>query len=233
MKLSSGTRQLRDHELSYFGIGANKPTTPTQLSSQKCNLSTSITPSNTKSNTSTTSYVNISQKTMSTPSVNTASSNQLLTSTPSTVSSFTTTFLTPSPTKMPSSQLSSSKTNNFNILTSSNKWQLSNEKPDLIKHSQSIDQHNEIKTALSKSYSHSLETTTMSQSQKLSSTKNVHSSSPIMEATSEPIYQNIHQVSSPTKYNRKLDLERDERILSELTRAADEIMNVSILIIHI
>lgn len=40
----------------------------------------------------------------------------------------------------------------------------------------------------------------------------------------EPLYENLYQ---KTKYDRKSDLARDEKILNELTRAADEIMNVS------
>lgn len=40
----------------------------------------------------------------------------------------------------------------------------------------------------------------------------------------EPIYENLYQNS---KYERKLDLARDKKILDELARAADEIMNVS------
>ena len=40
----------------------------------------------------------------------------------------------------------------------------------------------------------------------------------------EPIYENLYQNN---KYERKHDLARDKKILDELTRAADEIMNVS------
>lgn len=42
----------------------------------------------------------------------------------------------------------------------------------------------------------------------------------------EPLYENLYQ-SQKSKYDRKTDLARDEKILNELTRAADEIMNVS------
>lgn len=42
----------------------------------------------------------------------------------------------------------------------------------------------------------------------------------------EPLYENLYQ-NQKVKYDRKSDLARDEKILSELTRAADEIMNVS------
>lgn len=167
---------------------------------------------------------------MSTPPVNSNGiSAQPMTSTP--VPPYSTAFVTPSPTKTSSNQLSSSKSNHSNVSLINSKWQLSNEKPDLIKYSQNIDQHRETKSSITtKSYSHNsnLESDTKTHSQKVTSLVNGRSASPILEATSEPIYQNIHQVSSPTKYNRKLDLERDERILNELTRAADEIMNVSV-----
>lgn len=42
----------------------------------------------------------------------------------------------------------------------------------------------------------------------------------------EPLYENLYQ-QNKVKYDRKSDLARDEKILDELTRAADEIMNVS------
>ena len=82
----------------------------------------------------------------------------------------------------------------------SNRWQLSNDKPDLIKYSQKIDRSSE-KTA-----------------------KKQLKQETVKEVNSEPIYQNL---GKPAKYNRMLDLDRDEQILSDLTRAADEIMNVS------
>lgn len=43
----------------------------------------------------------------------------------------------------------------------------------------------------------------------------------------EPLYENLYSNQKVPKYDRKTDLARDEKILSELTRAADEIMNVS------
>lgn len=42
----------------------------------------------------------------------------------------------------------------------------------------------------------------------------------------DPLYENLYQ-NQKVKYDRKTDLARDEKILNELTRAADEIMNVS------
>ena len=42
----------------------------------------------------------------------------------------------------------------------------------------------------------------------------------------EPLYENLYQ-NQKVKYDRKTDLARDEKILNELTRAADDIMNVS------
>lgn len=43
----------------------------------------------------------------------------------------------------------------------------------------------------------------------------------------EPFYENLYSNQKVLKYDRKTDLARDEKILNELTRAADEIMNVS------
>lgn len=44
----------------------------------------------------------------------------------------------------------------------------------------------------------------------------------------EPLYENLFSNQKVLKYDRKTDLARDEKILNELTRAADEIMNVSL-----
>ena len=45
----------------------------------------------------------------------------------------------------------------------------------------------------------------------------------------EPLYENLYNSSKQQQqhYNRKADLKRDEKILFELSRAADEIMEVS------
>jgi hypothetical protein len=46
----------------------------------------------------------------------------------------------------------------------------------------------------------------------------------------EPLYENLYQQNGNNNvklYDRKSDLKRDEKILSELSRAADEIMEVS------
>jgi hypothetical protein len=176
MKISTGTRQLRDHELSYFGV--NKSETPTPTTSKITN-----------SNLNSSSFANVSQqhqKSLATPPSSFQAARELVSSTPA-VSSFAATFLTPSPAQ-----------SNQKINQSNKKWQLTSEKPDLIK-------------ALS-----------------------MEGKKDLVEELGEPIYQNIQKISSPTKYgrregdyNRKLDLERDERILDELTRVADEIANVS------
>ncbi|XP_055613565.1 uncharacterized protein LOC129760010 [Uranotaenia lowii] len=90
----------------------------------------------------------------------------------------------------------------------STQWQLSNDKPDLLRHSQRIDQ-------AAASFS--------STTQNTSKTTN---------AQYEPQYENLVKaaVAEPSQpvqtYDRKKDLKRDEQILEELTRAADEILNV-------
>lgn len=189
MKISTGTRQLRDHELTYFGVP--KSTTPTPINTKI----------NTSMKTSSNNISNISQqKVMSTPPTPLQMKREPLTSTPA-VSSFAATFLIPSP------ATPNQKTNQNN-----QKWQLTSEKPDLIKYSQNCDQNPSKSSAVKSFKFNSVESEEKSKKE---------------EDNDDPIYQNIHKISSPTKYNRKLDLERDEKILNELTRAADEIMNVS------
>lgn len=43
----------------------------------------------------------------------------------------------------------------------------------------------------------------------------------------EPLYENLYNSTKQQHYDRKSDLKRDEKILFELSRAADEIMEVS------
>ena len=92
---------------------------------------------------------------------------------------------------------------------STSKVTINHQKPDLIMHHhQKIEKSStpELTTSEKKSMLETLDSC-------IDETKNL-----------EPIYENLYQNN---KYERKLDLARDKKILDELARAADEIMNVS------
>lgn len=160
-KLTTGTRQLRDHELTYFGV-SNKQTTTTDSKTTKssfAHLSTSKT------------------------SINTS------------LKSITNTTLNPS-----------------TIIINHHKHspEIEQNKPDLIMHHHQKFEPTtpELSTSEKKSMLETLDSC-------IDETKNL-----------EPLYENLYQ-NQKVKYDRKSDLARDEKILNELTRAADEIMNVS------
>jgi HD-GYP domain-containing protein (c-di-GMP phosphodiesterase class II) len=100
-------------------------------------------------------------------------------------------------------------TNNVPTTSSSTKVTINHQKPDLIMHHHQKTEKSstpELTTSEKKSMLETLDSC-------IDETKNL-----------EPIYENLYQNS---KYERKLDLARDKKILDELARAADEIMNVS------
>lgn len=93
--------------------------------------------------------------------------------------------------------------NSTNKLNDSGKWQLSSDRPDLLRHSPNVDKTNEY----------------------VNLNSNVVRQRKVEQQIDEPVYENIKVTSN--KYNRKLDLERDEVILDELAKAADQILSVS------
>jgi HD-GYP domain-containing protein (c-di-GMP phosphodiesterase class II) len=96
-----------------------------------------------------------------------------------------------------------------NNTTTSSKVTINHQKPDLIMHHHQKTEKSstpELTTSEKKSMLETLDSC-------IDETKNL-----------EPIYENLYQNN---KYERKLDLARDKKILDELARAADEIMNVS------
>lgn len=100
--------------------------------------------------------------------------------------------------------------NTSTTTTSSTKVTINHQKPDLIMHHHQKTEKSstpELTTSEKKSMLEALDSC-------IDETKNL-----------EPIYENLYQNN---KYERKLDLARDKKILDELTRAADEIMNVSL-----
>lgn len=169
-KLNTGTRKLRDHELTYFGVGNSQQTTPTD---SKYTKSSSFTHSTSKSSSSS----------LSTTTLN------------PTYKSITNTLLCPS-------------TIVINHQKHSTEIELN--KPDLIMHHHPKTEAPtpELSSSEKKSMLEELDSC-------IDETKNL-----------EPLYENLYQ-NQKVKYDRKTDLARDEKILNELTRAADDIMNVS------
>lgn len=162
IKISSGTRQLRDHELTYFGVNSNKQTNTTDSKTMK-----SFTHLSTNKSSSTT-FIN--------PSLNTITNTTVRPST---------------------------------ITVNHQKHSMEMDKPDLIMHHlKSEALAPELSSSEKRSMIEALDSC-------IDETKNI-----------EPLYENLYQ-NTKVKYDRKSDLARDEKILNELTRAADEIMNVS------
>lgn len=183
LRLSSGARQLREHELSFFGVTPNNQREATNPSSTTASSISTKSATNTnfkRSTTLTSSFIKRNSINMN-PSSTTSSSN--------------------------------SSTNQGKSQTATKSWQLTNDKPDLLRHSQRADSVAVQKTTSTSSASTALSTSTSTMS------------------SVEPHYENlVKSINEPPTvlYDRKQDLKRDEQILEELTRAADEILNVYI-----
>lgn len=204
-KLSTGTRQLRDHELTYFGISkATSTTTPNNTIPKSHTISAFAVPlSSSTANHINTSFTHLASSKSSSVIINSSSTTA---SASSIVKPLTNKTHQPSSTII----INTKPTDSHN-------------KPDLIMHSQKYDQ--------------SSAAVELTQSQKKSLIDALDDC--LNETNSqEPLYENVfanslsgnssNNSNNKTKYNRKLDLDRDEKILDELTRAADEIMNVSL-----
>ncbi|KAG5674453.1 hypothetical protein PVAND_004423 [Polypedilum vanderplanki] len=168
-KISTGTRQLKAHELTYFGVKSSPVTTTINSTDSNNIISTNKSP-----------YMHLT----------TNNKNNI-------TSSIKTTHTT-------------------NITNTSSKITVNHhQKPDLIMHHQQKNeqllqqQQTELTPTEKKLMIEALDNC-------IDETKNL-----------EPLYENLYQNNNNNKqpYNRKLDLKRDEKILDELTRAADEIMN--------
>lgn len=166
-KISAGTRKLREHELTYFGVNSNNHSTTTDSKFTKS------------------SFAHLSTSKSSSSSTTINPSFKSITNTP----------LRPS-------------TIIINHQKHSTEMDLS--KPDLIMHHHPKCEAPtpELSSSEKKSMIEALDSC-------IDETKNL-----------EPLYENLYQ-NQKVKYDRKTDLARDEKILNELTRAADEIMNVS------
>ncbi|CAO1316976.1 unnamed protein product [Diamesa serratosioi] len=200
-KLSTGTRQLRDHELTYFGISkTTSATTPNNTIPKSHTISAFAVPlSSSNANHINTSFTHLASSKSSSVIINSSSTTA---SASSIVKPLTNKTHQPSSTII----INTKPTDSHN-------------KPDLIMHSQKYDQ--------------SSAAVELTQSQKKSL---IDALDECLNETNgqEPLYENIYannssgsnnSSSNKLKYNRKLDLDRDEKILDELTRAADEIMN--------
>jgi hypothetical protein len=175
-KISPGTRQLKAHELTYFGI-KSAPSSFRTRSQQETKISKS-------------SFVHLSN--------GKANTNPIINTTVAT----TTIATTKSPT----------------ITTSKVIINHHQQKPDLIMHHH---QHTPMSSVTPELTSSEKKSMIEALDSCIDETKNL-----------EPLYENLYQQNhnnnnSAKLYDRKSDLKRDEKILSELSRAADEIMEVS------
>lgn len=186
LKLTSGTRQLRDHELSYFGVGSSPSKAPPHGFHSNKQLSASF---NEKHSNTTLFSSNYRSPTVAVtkPSV-TPTANATTSSSASEV-------------KKPHSHSSSVIERAGQILDETRKY---SERPDLLRHSPNVE----------KKY-----ITPMIKDVKFNS-----------KASIEPIYENLKDPSYLT-YMQRVKLKRDEELLEELARDADEILNVWVIVL--
>ncbi|KXJ75670.1 hypothetical protein RP20_CCG011283 [Aedes albopictus] len=189
LRLSSGARQLREHELSFFGVNKNRdPTKPSNATPSSSSTKPATNTAFTRSTTLTSSFIKR----------NSINMNPLSTSTSAASTS--------------SNSTTNHATTKTHTTAASTAWQLTNDKPDLLRHSQRVD-------AIKKTTSTSSNATSLG------------NSTSTMSSLEHPHYENLVKPattasSNGSSYDRKQDLKRDEQILEELTRAADEILNV-------
>ncbi|XP_065080825.1 mucin-2 isoform X3 [Ochlerotatus camptorhynchus] len=185
LRLSSGARQLREHELSFFGVNRRQESTKSSTSTASNSTKSATNTTFTRSTTLTSSFIKRNSINMNPLSTSTSAA--------STSSSSTTNQAKPQTTPVSA-------------------WQLTNDKPDLLRHSQRVDSDAVKKTTSTSSASTSLGTSTSTMS-----SLDPHYENLVKPVTTDPLVP---------AYDRKQDLKRDEQILEELTRAADEILNV-------
>ncbi|XP_050089472.1 mucin-5AC isoform X2 [Anopheles aquasalis] len=223
LRLSSGARQLRDHELSFFGVNPNKQQSSGSVrtignpshnpTAQPATNATRAQPAFQRSATLTSSFIRRTGTVERAAAVATTAN-----AAPPTTTTTTKTTTT-------------SKASN---------WQLTNDKPDLLRHS-NLEQP--VSGVSVNSSSSSVTTSTLSSAEGPHYENLAHlvakpvavvprsvDYSPVAASVSNGGTGGGLGKSSPSNglqpYDRKKDLERDERILEELTRAADEILNV-------
>lgn len=221
LKLTRGPRKLREHELSYFGVNIPKSdinSSSTQLSSINNKTHQIHNPPLSNSN----NIINIKNSINS--SIHQAKSSNLPSTTATTANI-------------------SIVNNQQTINDRSKEWQLSNDKPDLLRHSNDIknDYSNEkltpilisnvskeasiINSNLSSIVNNISYDMIHSDVEKL--TTNFESTVITDDYCSEPIYENLRKISKKG-YNRQRDLKRDEKILNEMNRDADNVLQVCI-----
>ncbi|XP_058120241.1 uncharacterized protein LOC131262290 [Anopheles coustani] len=223
LRLSSGARQLRDHELSFFGVNPNKQQSPgSAVRTGKPQTTMAISAPTPMTTTTATSGFQRS-------------------------ATLTSSFIRRSGT---SGSDSTASTKSPSI------WQLTNDKPDLLRHSQLEPESNRTVASKGSKDNHLSVSVNSSSSSVTTSTLSSgdgphYENLAHIAAKAKPLPRGTFFESSPQQqqatvggndkqptatqsltatttqpYDRKKDLERDERILEELTRAADEILNV-------
>jgi hypothetical protein len=191
LKLSSGPRKLREHELSYFGVNIPK--------SESNSLQT--TPTNT---------LVINKFTNS------------ITSSPS--SSSVSSLKTIAPLTTSAIHHLTTKDHSQHNTKLTKKWQLTNDKPDLLRHSPNEYIQMKSSSAAIKTTSKLQENTkSVGSHSKIKTNQKISIKADKLIVNNEPVYENLKK---PLKsYSRKSDLKRDEMILSELSKAADQILS--------
>lgn len=170
LKLTSGPRQLRDHELSYFGVGS--PTSPSSNKASPFHSNKHLSSSFNEKHSNTSLF----------------STNYPLAQKAAAVT------VEEAPRKKPMTAIERAG----QILDETRKY---SERPDLLRHSPNVEKRQYI--------------TPMIKDVKFDS-----------KASIEPIYENLKDPSYLT-YMQRVKLKRDEELLEELARDADEILNVS------
>uniref|UniRef100_A0A4Y0ATE0 Uncharacterized protein n=1 Tax=Anopheles funestus TaxID=62324 RepID=A0A4Y0ATE0_ANOFN len=217
LRLSSGARQLRENELSFFGVNPNKQqSSGTAAPSGKPPTNSTTAPSSPFQRSATLTSSFIRRSGTSSAGDGTASKASLWQLTNDKPDLLRHSQLDPSETKAPA---------------------VAAPRPTVVR----------TGVASSVATSNSVSVTSSSSSVTTSTLSSADGGSPHYENLSnfvmkpkaaqrsvgaspagiEPVVESERTTAVTPAYDRKKDLERDERILEELTRAADEIMNVS------
>uniref|UniRef100_A0A182PPK7 Uncharacterized protein n=1 Tax=Anopheles epiroticus TaxID=199890 RepID=A0A182PPK7_9DIPT len=215
LRLSSGARQLRENELSFFGVNPNKQQQQQQSSSGKPPTNTTTSPFQ-RSATLTSSFIRRTGTSSSAARDNTQTTSktsiwQLTNDKPD--------LLRHSQLDgqaVPSPRPAAIRTGSSSVATNGNSVSVTSSSSSVVTTST-------LSSAEGSPHYENLSHFAM----KPKAAQRSLGSSP---STAEPLVQSTVQAAEKPvvtpAYDRKKDLERDERILEELTRAADEILNV-------
>uniref|UniRef100_A0A182NUF9 Uncharacterized protein n=1 Tax=Anopheles dirus TaxID=7168 RepID=A0A182NUF9_9DIPT len=219
LRLSSGARQLRQNELSFFGVNPNKQQSSGSAAAHPAGKppTTSTTPTNSafqRSATLTSSFIRRTG-TASTAADATASKTsaiwQLTNDKPDLLRH---SQLEPVATKVQTAPSSGSATV-AGMLPSANSVSVTSSSSSVT-----------TSTLSSADSSPHYENLSHFAKKPKAAQRSVVAPTALAETSLQPTVRDSSKPISTSPYDRKKDLERDERILEELTRAADEIMNV-------